>query len=139
MSLQQEMLKIILERHLGVEKYKRCARRVLYWLNMNNDIKELELRCKTCNTHQPSQTKEPIMLYHIPSKPWSKLGADLFHRNGREFPLVFDHCSNYQNVALLEETCSKAIINMLKYIFSPSWNSIQTHPTQRLTIYKLRM
>ena len=50
-SLQQEMLEIIHEGHLGVEKCKPRARKVLYWLNMNNDIEELALRCETCNVH----------------------------------------------------------------------------------------
>ena len=117
-SLQQEMLEIIHEGHLGVEKCKRRARKVLYWLNMNNDIEELASRCETCNIHQSSQTKEPIMQHHIPSKPWLKLGADLFNLNGREYLLVIDYYSNYPEVALLEEISSKAVINKLKSIFS---------------------
>ena len=43
-SLQQEMFEIIHEGHFSVEKCKQCARRVLYWLNMNDDIKELASR-----------------------------------------------------------------------------------------------
>ena len=112
------MLEIIHEGHLGVEKCKRRARRVLYWLNMNNDIEELASRCETCNIHQSSQTKEPIMQHHIPSKPWLKLGADLFNMNGREYLLVIDYYSNYPEVALLEKTSLKAVIKKLKSIFS---------------------
>ena len=98
------MLEIIHEGHLGVEKCKRRARKVLYWLNMNNDIEELASRYETCNIHQSSQTKD--------------LGADLFNLNGQEFLLVIDYYSNYPEVALLEETSSKAVINKLKSIFS---------------------
>ena len=58
------------------------------------------------------------MQHHIPSKPWLKLGADLFNLNGREYLLVIDYYSNYPEVALLEEISSKAVINKLKSIFS---------------------
>ena len=58
------------------------------------------------------------MQHHIPSKPWLKLGADLFNLNGREYLLMIDYYSNYPEVALLEETSSKAVINKLKSIFS---------------------
>ena len=56
-SLQQEMLKIIHEGHLEVEKCKRHARRVLYWLNMNNDIEELASRLRNLQ-HTPVITNK---------------------------------------------------------------------------------
>ena len=136
-SLQQEMLEITHKCHLGVEKCKRRAQRVLYWLNMNNDIEELASRCETCNIHQSSQTKEPIMQHHIPSKPWLKLGADLFNMNGREYLLVIDYYSKSRS--LITGRNKKSCNQQAQIHLFPPWNPIQTHHRQWSTIYKLRI
>ena len=117
-KMQSEMLKIIHEGHLGIEKCKRRARDVLYWPNMNKDIEDLAGKCSVCMKHQYAQTKEPLIQHERPAKPWVKVGADLFHFYGKDYLLVIDYFSNYPEVALLPDITSATIITKMKSIFA---------------------
>ena len=58
-SMKAQMLTLIYEGHLGIEKCKRRARDVLYWPNMNKDVYETVSRCNVCQEYRYAQPKEP--------------------------------------------------------------------------------
>ena len=49
-----------------------------YWPNMNGQIKDQISRCDICNTHRPNQQQEPLIPHEIATRPWAKVGIDLF-------------------------------------------------------------
>jgi len=56
-----EMLRLIHGSHLGIEKWKRQARDVLYWPGMPSQIENIISSCTTCTTHQRHNSKEPLL------------------------------------------------------------------------------
>ena len=34
--------------------------------------------CAVCMSYQPNQQKEPMISHEIPTRPWEKVGCDLF-------------------------------------------------------------
>ena len=78
-SMRKEMLDIIHQGHMGIEKSKRRARDVLYWPGINSQIIDKIARCTICLEHQRQNTKEPMIPFRIPSKPWEMVATDICH------------------------------------------------------------
>ena len=104
--------------HLGNEKTKLSARETVFWPNMNNDIERLVKQCGPCNENQCSQPHEKLRQHEIPSKPWEKVGGDLFHFDGHKWLLLADYYSKFPIVRKMPQQCtSPTVIAAMKQIF----------------------
>ena len=117
-SLRQDILQRIHEGHLGVEKCKRRARDTVHWPGTNKDVERIISRCVTCQKHRNKQTKEPMVITDVPTKPWQKVRMALFHLKGKDYLVVIDYYSNFPEMALLSNTSSSCVITHVKSIFS---------------------
>ena len=102
---------------MGIEKTRRTAREVMYWPNMNNAISNMIMSCTPCQRHQRSQQKEPI-IQHDQTKPWEKIGMDLFQLGNKIYLLAIDYYSKYPEIALFTNTTSDTIITHVKSMFA---------------------
>lgn len=64
--------------HSGVEASLRKARDSVFWTNMTQEMKHFMAVCSICNANLPKQQKETLQPHDIPTRPWSKVGMDLF-------------------------------------------------------------
>ena len=117
-SARPSLLKNLHEGHIGIEKSIQRARSAIFWPGITNDIKELISTCPICVTHQPSQCKEPLLSHDIPTRPWQKVGTDLFTWNNRQFLVTVDYYSRYFEIDELSSTTSNAIIKRLCHHFA---------------------
>lgn len=117
-SMKKQMLKLVHEGHLGIEKCKRRAREVLYWQGMHRDITSLVQNCEVCQRHRYQQTKEPMKPHEKPKEPWGKVGMDLFQLKDKDYLLLMDYHSNYPEFVQLTSTTSEQVIAKTKAIFA---------------------
>ena len=117
-TLQREMLVKLHESHLGIVKTKQRAREILFWCNMNNDIQHFISNCSICNKFRKANTREPLKPHDIPSRPWTKLGADLMEFKGKHYLLCVDYYSKYPEIALLPSLSSASTISAFKSMFA---------------------
>ena len=113
-SMRAEMLKAIHQGHFGSEACKRRAREVLFWPKMSQDIETEVKTCEICNAHKKHQQKEPLHPHTVPQRPWSKVGADLFEVDGRNYLLLVDYYSGFFELDYLSDTTSKSVISKIK-------------------------
>ena len=118
MEMRKKMLQIIHNSHLGIEKCKRRARDVLYWPGMSSEIEDFVSTCEICTKYQGNNRKEPLIPHAVPSRPWSKVGADLFEFQGKYFLILVDYYSKFIEVAQLKHITSLEIINHCKSQFA---------------------
>ena len=59
-TLRSEMLAQVHDSHLGIEKCRRRARDIIFWLQMNRKIDEMISKCDICQEYQSSNPKEPM-------------------------------------------------------------------------------
>ena len=118
LAMRSEMLKLIHEGHLGVEKCRARARQVLFWPGMSQDIAETVSKCEICLTHRASQQKEPLLCHKVPQRPWQKLAADIMTWQEKDYLVVVDYFSKYPEIALLERKTAKCVITHFKSIFA---------------------
>ena len=117
-SLRKDMLQQIHSSHIGTGGCVRRAKEVLYWPGMSADVRDIVSRCSTCQTFAPQQCREPLQPHELTSRPWEKIGADLFELSGQTFIIMVDYWSNYFEVAELHKKTSQSVINQLKVQFA---------------------
>ena len=117
-KLRKEMMEKVHSSHLGVEGCLRRAREVFYWPRMNAEFKDFILKCDICNSYKPAQPQEPLMPHEIPSRPWQKVGSDLFLFDHRFYLITVDYYSSFFEVDKLDTTDSRTVIEKLKMQFS---------------------
>ena len=117
-SLRQVMKERIHSSHIGIEGCLRRARECLYWPNMNADIKDYIQRCQICSEFQNANQKETLMPHHVPDRPWSKVGIDLFSVQDVNYVITVDYTSNFWEVDRIENTESRTVIRKIKAHFA---------------------
>ena len=117
-SLRPEILQRIHAAHLGIEKCRAWARSAVFWPGINSAIDELVSKCSTCQQHQRSNQREPLIPQEVPARPWATVTADIFYYKGRDYLLVVDYFSKYPEVARLSSKNSEAVIMAMKDMFA---------------------
>ena len=81
--------------------------------------KRLLLSAK-CAEFQASNPQQPLQTHKIPDRPWSRLAADLFTLQSKDYIVLVDYYSDFIEVSPLRETTSAAIIMRVQF----SWHGI---------------
>ena len=117
-SLRPETLQRIHAAHLGIEKCRARARTAVFWPGINAAIDDLVSQCSTCQQHQRSNQREPLIPQQVPQRPWCTVAADIFYFKGRDYLLVVDYFSKFPEVARLSNKTSEAVIMAMKDMFA---------------------
>ena len=117
-SLRQEMKERVHSSHIGIQGCLRRARESIYWPGMSRELETYMAQCETCNTHAMEQQREPLISHEIPSRPWEKVGCDLFELNGRDYMVTVDYYSNFFEVDRLYNKRGPEVIHKLKSHFA---------------------
>jgi len=83
---------------------------------MSQQIAVMVQKCESCKKESNIQ-QSPLLRSEFPSRPWEKLGSDLFSFDNKWF-LIVDYYSHFIEVALLEDLTSSKVILHLKSIFA---------------------
>ena len=92
---QKDLLERLHSSHHGIEATLRRARDSIYWPGMTNDIKQMVESCKACSKEKPPQQKETLRCHVILSKPWAKVGIDLFTYDNPTYLIMVDYYSDF--------------------------------------------
>lgn len=117
-SLKKEMLNKLHEAHMGIVKTQTRARELLFWPKMNQDIEDFIGQCAVCNKYRNSNCKEPLISQEMPSRPWSKVAADMFQFKGSEYLLCVDYYSKFPEIVRMSSTTSAQTITCFKSLFA---------------------
>lgn len=104
--------------HLGVEKTKARARKIIFWPGMVKDIEKFIANCKVCLKFCRNPTREPLIPHDRPEIPFFKVGADILYFGGIDYLVVVDYYSNWIELEELESKTAHSVISKLKPIFA---------------------
>ena len=71
-----------------------------------------------CASHSDKQPSEPLHMHETPTRPWERVGCDIFTIRSRNYLVTVDYCSNFFEVDFLPETDSSTVITKLKHHFA---------------------
>ena len=115
---RHEMKSRIHSAHLGVDGCLRRARLSCFWPRMASDLRQYILSCDTCQTYGACQQKEPLCPHEEVTRPWEKVGSDIFTLEGRDYLVTVDYYSNFWEIDYLPTVTAAAVINKTKAHFA---------------------
>ena len=117
--LRDEMLQKIHKARQGADSSIRRARESLFWPGMLAAIREKCLSCGLCAQYLSERPQEPMRSHDIPTRPWSKISADLFQLDGSNYLVMVDHYSDVFELDLLSgNTSANTVIRAMKRQFA---------------------
>ena len=118
---REEILKLIHEGHLGLNKCKMRAKETMYWLSINEQLEHLILNCQLCLKYSRSKDKNTphtTLGQEIPSVPWTEVAIDIFHFESKLYLLVVDYTSRFPIVREIKSMSAQHIAEHFRLIFS---------------------
>ena len=105
-SIQQKILNIVHESHLGMVKCKSRARECMYWpYNICVEVKN-------------SNPKEPMTWPELSDRPRSKIASDIFNTSRITIYFHLFTTLNGPRLLLLRDLASRQVINSLKSMYN---------------------
>ena len=129
-TLKQKYLKQIHQGHQGIEACRSRAREFVFWININNDLKELVEKRDLCQSQQNSTTIIQKYVSEVPPQPWHTIGSDLFYFRRIDFLVVdFEHRTSsphYPQSNGLAESMVKVSKNLIEKVVRQDlpWNQL---------------
>ena len=118
---REEILKLIHEGHLGLNKCKMRAKETVYWLGINKQLEQLILNCQLCLKYSRSKDKNmshTALGHEVPPVPWSKVATDIFHYESCSYLLMVDYTSRFPIVREVKSMSAQHIVEHFRLIFS---------------------
>ena len=109
-SLQNSMLDLIHESHLGKEKCKSRARHLLYWPRMTLDIEDIVSNCVVCCKYKKANLKEPMISHAITPERFLKVGIDIMTFQNTDYLVIVDYFSKYPEVVPLPDKTAQSVV-----------------------------
>lgn len=116
-SQRLDALQRVHEGHLGITKCRSRARAVMWWPFMSKAIQDMVVQCQTCARVRPPP-RETLLPSTFPSRPWERVGTDLFKHQGRDYILMVDYFSRWTEIRVLQNQTSHEAVSRIKSIFS---------------------
>ena len=86
---------------------------------MQAAIREKCLSCGLCSQYLSERLREPMKSHEIPTRPWSKISADLFQLDGSNYLVMVDHFNDFFELDPLGgNTSANAVIRAMKRQFA---------------------
>ena len=117
-SMRLEIMEKLHEGHLGMTKCTARARASVWWPWVNQSIQDMVTKCTVCRLAKPVP-RETLMPSSFPSRPWERVGTDLFTHQGRTYVLVVDYFSRWVEMRALDNTTTSAeVVSKMKSMFA---------------------
>nr|CAI5855280.1 unnamed protein product [Callosobruchus analis] len=117
-ALQNEVLELFHEQHLGIVRTKMLIRAYCWWPNINNDIEKFISLCEVCQTFQ-NFSNNTTLSWPAPTNNFFRVHIDFFHKDDYTFLILVDDKSKWLDVKLMQNgTNAKNIILKLKETFA---------------------
>ena len=117
-GLRKKVLEAIHTGHQGETKCMLLARESVFWPGISTDIRKLVNDCELCQKHQKAQAKLPIMQPDLPTRPWEKLGTDIFEFNGRNYLMIVDYYSRFPVTRLLHDITADTVCEQFSSVIA---------------------
>ena len=117
-SLQQRVIDIAHEGHLGVVKTKTLLREKVWFPRINQMVEETVKNCLPCQVGTPVNVKEPLIMSDLPTRPFEETSIDFATVEGELVLLLIDDYSRYPIIEPVSSTSASCVIPKLDQMFA---------------------
>ena len=117
-SLRSENLRLLHDGHQGIQKCKQNSEQSVWWPEINKDIEFMVKTCPEC-CQNSRQKVEPMISSEYPSRPWQKVAADFFEKDGEHYLLIVDYYSRDVEISKVSKNVTALqTVSLMKKAFS---------------------
>ncbi|UYV76611.1 hypothetical protein LAZ67_14001442 [Cordylochernes scorpioides] len=116
-SMKLEILDKLHAGHFGITKTRLRARETVWWPGISEEIAETVRKCSVCIQEAVSK-HEPLIPTNCPTRPWQKIGMDLFKFENKWYLVVIDYYSRFPEVVQLDRLTANVVVRGCKSIFA---------------------
>ncbi|UYV83493.1 K02A2.6-like, partial [Cordylochernes scorpioides] len=116
-SMKLEILDKLHAGHFGITKTRLRARETVWWPGISEEIAETVRKCSVCIQEAVSK-HEPLIPTNFPTRPWQKIGMDLFKFENKWYLVVIDYYSRYPEMVQLDRLTASVVVRSCKSIFA---------------------
>ena len=117
-TLQERIVDIAHEGHLGIVKTKALLREKVWFPCMDKMVETKVKACLPCQVVTPVYTREPLQMSVLPDNPFDQVSVDFAHVDGQTLLLVVDDYSRFPFIEPVSSTSASAVIPKLDQLFS---------------------
>ncbi|UYV74273.1 hypothetical protein LAZ67_11002773 [Cordylochernes scorpioides] len=116
-SMKLEILDKLHAGHFGITKTRLRARETVWWPGISEESAETVRKCSVCIQEAVSK-HEPLIPTNIPTRPWQKIGMDLFKFENKWCLVVIDFYSRFPEMIQLDRLTANVVVRSCKSIFA---------------------
>ncbi|UYV62413.1 hypothetical protein LAZ67_2000471, partial [Cordylochernes scorpioides] len=116
-SMKLEILEKLHAGHFGITKTRLRARETVWWPGISEEIAETVRKCSVCIQEAVSK-HEPLIPTNFPTRPWQKIGMDLFKFENKWYLVVIDYYSRFPEMIQLDRLTASVVVRGCKSIFA---------------------
>ncbi|UYV83714.1 hypothetical protein LAZ67_23002282 [Cordylochernes scorpioides] len=116
-SMKLEILDKLHAGHFGITKTRLRARETVWWPGILEEIAETVRKCSVCIQEAVSK-HEPLIPTNFPTRPWQKIGMDLFKFENKWYLVVIDYYSRFPEMVQLDRLTASVVVRSCKSIFA---------------------
>ncbi|UYV65814.1 hypothetical protein LAZ67_3005530, partial [Cordylochernes scorpioides] len=116
-SMRLEILDKLHAGHFGITKTRLRARETVWWPGISEEIAETVRKCSVCIQEAVSK-HEPLIPTNFPTRPWQKIGMDLFKFENKWYLVVIDYYSRFPEMIQLDRLTASVVVRSCKSIFA---------------------
>ncbi|UYV65479.1 K02A2.6-like [Cordylochernes scorpioides] len=116
-SMKLEILDKLHAGHFGITKPRLRARETVWWPGISEEIAETVRKCSVCIQEAVSK-HEPLIPTNFPTRPWQKIGMDLFKFENKWYLVVIDYYSRFPEIIQLDRLTANVVVRSCKSIFA---------------------
>ncbi|UYV66478.1 K02A2.6-like [Cordylochernes scorpioides] len=116
-SMKLEILDKLHAGHFGITKTRLRVRETVWWPGISEEIAETVRKCSVCIQEAVSK-HEPLIPTNFPTRPWQKIGMDLFKFENKWYLVVIDYYSRFPEVVQLDRLTANVVVRSCKSIFA---------------------
>ncbi|UYV76881.1 LAMA2 [Cordylochernes scorpioides] len=116
-SMKLEILDKLHAGHFGITKTRLRARETVWWPGISEEIAEAVRKCSVCIQEAVSK-HEPLIPTNFPTRPWQKIGMDLFKFENKWYLVVIDYYSRFPEMIQLDRLTANVVVRSCKSIFA---------------------
>ncbi|UYV64427.1 Mad [Cordylochernes scorpioides] len=109
-SMKLEILDKLHAGNFGITKTRLRARETVWWPGISEEIAETVRKCSVCIQEAVSK-HEPLIPTNFPTRPWQKIGMDLFKFENKWYLVVIDYYSRFPEVVQLDRLTANVVSN----------------------------
>ncbi|UYV64821.1 K02A2.6-like [Cordylochernes scorpioides] len=116
-SMKLEILDKLHAGHFGITKTRLRARETVWWPGISEGIAETVRKCSVCVQEVVSK-HEPLIPTNFPTRPWQKIGMDLFKFENKWYLVFIDYYSRFPEMIQLDRITANVVVRSCKSIFA---------------------